>query len=92
MSTEYIPSAYEDGELYGTAIVRVSRNVQFGYRVQVYQALMEMSGTDVIPSHSGDSFSIPYVSKGTYRAIVDRLCAHPSCPSFTFKPRGAGGI
>ena len=88
MVTEYIPSAYEDGEIRGTAIVNVPKNVHFGYRVQVYQTLMEISGTDVISSHYGETFTLPNVSKGTYRTIVDLLSEHPAEPSFKFRPRG----
>ncbi len=80
---------FESEYLMGTAQVRVGKNIQFGYRVDLYLNLVEISGADVLPSFVGDLFTIPNIPKSTFRVIVDRLADHPSMPSFRFKPRGS---
>ena len=79
---------YDTDQIFGTALVKVNRNVQFGYRVEVYLELMNIAGADVLASYMGDLFTIPNISKSTFKVMVDRLADHPATPMFKFRPRG----
>lgn len=90
MATDYEVSEYENGEMYGTVVIKIPNlhTVQFGYRADLYFTLMNMTSSDVIPSFKGDEFSVPNVPKSTFRAIVDNLSDHPAKPWFNFIPGG----
>lgn len=86
---EDMPGPFEDGEIFGTVTVRTDRKCPFGFRVQLYMSLLEISRADIISNYDGTILTMPNVSKRTFRTIVDLLSEHQSEPTFQFRARGA---
>lgn len=84
-----IVSPFDGGEIFGTVTVRTGKTCPFGFRVQLYMSLLEISRSDIISNYDGTILTLPNVSKRTFRTMVDLLSEHQAEPSFQFKARGA---